>query len=169
MSLAKVLPHARSLRFGRFSESGRVYFVTKCLDRSLGVNLTAAPLASRICEAILHRKRASIWHLLVFVVMPDHLHLLIALGGKESLSSSVADFSRFTASEINAVVGRQGRLWQHGFHEHAVRKAAERCPALTSYIHHNPVRKGLCESPEQWPWSTANTKWAPEVETDWFW
>ena len=162
-------PHARNLRIGRFSESGRVYFITKCMNRSIGISLADKPISTLICEAILHRKRTEVWHLLSFVLMPDHLHLLIALGEKESLSKAVASFSQITSSKINALMNREGSVWQHGFYEHYVRKSVEKCPALMEYIHQNPVRKGLCDFPEQWSWSTANTKYALEVEIEWFW
>lgn len=165
----KRLPHAKNLRVGRFSEPGRVYFVTKCVERSTGITLTVEPFASCVCNAILHRKRSGLWHLLAFVLMPDHLHLLVASGERETLSKTMGSFSQFIASEINRLLNRQGHLWQHGFYEHAIRKAVEKCPALTEYIHQNPVRKGLCDSPEQWPWSTANANYATEVETEWFW
>jgi REP element-mobilizing transposase RayT len=146
-----------------------VYFLTKCLDRSLGVNLAAEPVATRICDGVLHRQHMGAWHLLCFVVMPDHVHLLVALGERASVSDSVRRFAQFTASEINRVLGRRGRLWQPGFYEHAVRKAVEKCPALTDYIHQNPVRKGLCEVAEAWPWSTAHPRYDGAIESEWFW
>ena len=163
------VPHAKNLRTGRFSEPGRVYFITKCIERSTGISLILEPFASRICDTILYRKRSTIWHLLSFVIMPDHLHLLIALGEGKCLSKTIGSFSQFTSSEINRLMGRQGRFWQPGFYEHSVCKSVEKCPALTEYIHHNPVRKGLCDSAEQWSWSTANVKYRHEVETEWFW
>jgi putative transposase len=165
----KYSPHAKNLRFGRYSEVGRVYFITKCIDRSIGIKLTNEPIATCICDAILHRKRSGDWHLLSFVLMPDHMHLLIALGENKSLSKTIASFSQFTSSRTNSSMNRKGSIWQHGFYEHTVRKAVEKCPALTEYIHQNPVRKGLCHLPEQWIWSTANVRYTTEVETEWFW
>jgi putative transposase len=169
MPTQKQDPHSRNLRLGRFSESGRVYFITKCVDRSVGINLSLEPLATCICNAILHRKRAGAWHLLSFVLMPDHLHLLVALGDGKSLSRTVGSFSQFTTSELNSLTNRHGIVWQKGYHDHCVRKAVEKCPELISYIHDNPVRKGLCAQPEEWTWSTASRMFAPEVESEWFW
>jgi putative transposase len=100
--------------------------------------------------------------------MPDHLHLLIATG-ETALSKSIGSFSQFTSTETNRSLGLKGNLWQHGFYEHRIRKSVEKCPALVDYIHHNPVRKGLCDLPEQWRWSTAHPKYSMEIEPDWFW
>ena len=166
---AKSPNHSADLRTGRTSLPGHVYFITKCLDRANELNLGQNPLASIVCEAILQRKKRGMWHLLCFVLMPDHLHLLIALGEGISLSQSVANFSSFTAHRINAALIRTGIVWQEGFYDHALRRSVEKCPDLTQYIHNNPVRKGLCSTPEDWPWSTAHALFAGEIESEWFW
>ncbi len=169
MKTKDLQPHSHSLRKGRISESSQIYFITKCIDRSTGVDLTQEDLAISICEAVLYRKRKKIWHLLCFVLMPDHLHLLIALGIEISLSKSMGDFSRFTSLNINSLLKRQRNLWQNGFYDHSIRRSVEKCPMLTEYIHNNPVRKGLCSFPEDWRWSTAHSTFACEIESEWFW
>jgi putative transposase len=49
-------------------------------------------------------------------------------------------------------VGRQGKLWQPRYFDHIVR-AEEDLRAIAEYILNNPVRKGLVERAENWPWS----------------
>jgi putative transposase len=161
-------PHSRNLRKGRCSDSRQIYFLTKCIDCSSGICLHDES-AKLVCNAILHRKREGIWNLLLFVVMPDHVHLLVALGEKKSLSRAMVDFAKFTATKINAILKRNGTVWQDGFYDHQVRRSVEQCPALMSYIHYNPVRKGLCGEPDQWAWSTAHANYSHEIETEWFW
>ncbi len=59
-----------------------------------------------------------------------------------------------SARRINAVDGRQGRIWQPGFHDHAVR-AEESIEAAANYMIHNPVRAGLVADPHEYPyWDT---------------
>jgi len=138
------LPHSKNLRIGRFSESGRVYFITKCIDRETKIDLTHPSIATIVCDSILHQKRSGIWHLLTFVIMPDHLHLLVALGEKSDLSKSMANFSKFPARKIQQMFpSNSGLLWQSGFYDRQVRRSVEKCPELTTYIHLNPVGKVL--------------------------
>ncbi|MEH6575539.1 MAG: transposase [Amphritea sp.] len=58
---------------------------------------------------------------LAFVVMPDHVHCLVQLD-KNPLNQTVHDVKSISAHRINRMLGRSGRFWQDGFHDHAVRK-----------------------------------------------
>jgi hypothetical protein len=49
------------------------------------------------------------------------------------------------------VAGRSGVNWQRDFFDHRIRDHHE-LEEKTSYILMNPVRKGLCERVEEWPW-----------------
>jgi REP element-mobilizing transposase RayT len=87
---------------------------------------------------------------LAFVVMPDHLHWLLQLGHRFSLSQVVAVTKRWSAEQVNKELSRTGALWQPGFHDHAVR-AEEDLRALARYVIQNPVRAGLATSVRQYP------------------
>ncbi len=89
-------------------------------------------------------------HTLAYVVMPDHLHWLLQLGERQSLSQVVAVTKRWSAEQINRGRFQTGPLWQAGFHDHAVR-ADEDLRALARYVIHNPVRAGLVGSVLEYP------------------
>jgi len=86
--------------------------------------------------------------------MPDHYHLMLCLMPGRNLSKVIEDSNKFTARELNKLLGMQGRFWENGFHDHRCRNDGE-LYELCSYIEHNPVRKGLAEAPELWPYSSA--------------
>jgi len=80
---------------------------------------------------------------LAFVVMPDHLHWLFALGTDKPLSQVVADVKRRAAWRINEMAGRKGRpVWQRGFHDRALRRE-ESIRDAARYVVANPLRAGL--------------------------
>jgi REP element-mobilizing transposase RayT len=55
-----------------------------------------------------------------------------------------------SAIEINRLLGRRGRIWQKGFHDHAIRKE-EDLRAVARYVVANPVRAGLVQSVRDYP------------------
>ncbi len=146
---APSLPHAKRLRHGRVSEPGRVYLVTTVTRRRRPVfaDLTLARLAIgelRACDA------AGKCETLAFVLMPDHLHWLLALCGAD-LSALVRRFKSNSARRINATgVPRDCALWQPGFHDHALRRE-EDMAQIARYIVANPLRAGLARSVRDYP------------------
>lgn len=128
-------PHARDLRKGRFSEAGRIYLVTTVTRdrRPVFQDFAAARAAvdAMKWESVLGRAET-----LALVLMPDHLHWLLALGEGVSLSVVVRAVKAVSAHRL----GRQ--IWQDGFHDHALR-AEDDVVAVARYIVANPVRAGL--------------------------
>jgi hypothetical protein len=67
----------------------------------------------------------------------------------------VQDTKWLSAGSVNRVRQRSGSAWQHQFWDRFVRQAKEFNDRLT-YMHLNPVRKGLAAKPEDWRWSSCN-------------
>ncbi|KIH82024.1 transposase [Pseudomonas batumici] len=86
---------------------------------------------------------------LTWVVMPDHFHWLIELKNSSLPELMLATKSR-SAREINAHLGRSGRLWQKGFHDRAIRRE-EDLLAVARYIIANPIRAGLVKRVRDYP------------------
>jgi len=79
--------------------------------------------------------------------MPDHYHLIFGLGEGRTLSDAIAGVSKYTARRIHEHLGRQGALWEEGFHDHMLRDRKDFDEVLM-YTHWNPVEGGLVEVPE---------------------
>jgi len=138
--------HGRNLRKGRHSEPGRVYLVT-------AVTIGRMPLFDDLTHgrAVVAALRAidakGMAQTLAYVVMPDHLHWLLALGDGATLGRVVGLAKGRSARSVNRL--RQARdepaitpLWQAGYHDHAVRQD-EDVRELARYVIANPIRAGL--------------------------
>jgi putative transposase len=88
-------------------------------------------------------------NLLLYCLMPDHLHVLIAVSG-ESLEDTVRRFKSWTTNQwMKSHPGNQ--LWQPSFYDHGIR-STEKIDDVVAYILNNPVRKGIVDSWENYPW-----------------
>jgi REP element-mobilizing transposase RayT len=90
------------------------------------------------------------------VIMPDHAHLLFtalrdAAGWTFALPEILRPIKGASARSINKLSGRRGPLWQDESFDHVLR-GNESLRETVEYIRQNPVRRGLVEKPEDYPW-----------------
>ena len=144
-------PGSRSLRKGRDSIPGQVYLVTTiCRERlpRFAAWETAQVVSATVADHRLWRGS----RLLCWVLMPDHLHLLVQLGDTESLSKLMQRVKAVTARVSNRATSReQGALWAAGYHDRAVR-AEEDLVGVARYVIGNPLRAGLAERLGDYPY-----------------
>jgi len=100
------------------------------------------------------------FNLVAFVVMPDHLHLIIVPGQKD-ISQAMHSIKSFSSKEINKINNRNGRVWQSSFRDFTI-YTKELLLEKIIYIHNNPVRKGLVSEASMYNYSSAH----PVYETD---
>ena len=84
------------------------------------------------------------WNLDLLLLMPDHLHALIGIDGRDSLSQLIRDYKRITAK-------LSGVEWQRNFFDHRLRHD-ESLTEKFAYICQNPVRAGLIQNEADWPY-----------------
>lgn len=77
-----------------------------------------------------------------FVIMPNHIHLLITPSEKGDISKIMHDFKSHTAQIINKIFVRDKPLWQEGFYEHVIRDSFDFKKKI-NYIHKNPLVNGI--------------------------
>ena len=80
--------------------------------------------------------------MIAWVVMPDHVHLLIRLQGEETLPAVMNRINSCTAKAVNRVIGARGPVWQGAYHDRALRDERDFLPAAR-YLLANPIRAGL--------------------------
>lgn len=85
-----------------------------------------------------------------WVIMPDHLHWLFQLNEPLNLSELVKKLKARSSLIINARIGRQGSIWQRGFHDHAIRDD-EDLRNVARYIIANPLRAELVKHIGDYP------------------
>jgi hypothetical protein len=88
----------------------------------------------------------------VFVIMPNHVHLLIT--PRVAVSRLTNGLKGVTAREANSILRSKGKhFWQDESFDHWVRSSRE-FDRIQAYIEFNPVSAGLANKPEAWPWSS---------------
>jgi putative transposase len=88
-----------------------------------------------------------------YVIMPNHVHLLIE--PRLPLAKITGVIKGVAARDANATLGRRGKpFWQDESFDHWIRNSAD-FERFRSYIESNPVHAGLVARPEDWRWSSA--------------
>ena len=93
------------------------------------------------------------YHLHGWVIMPNHVHVLVTLRDDYSLSGVVHSWKSYTAQRANKILGRNGAFWYVDYFDRFIRDEKHFATTL-DYIHWNPVKAGLCAEPSDWKWSS---------------
>jgi REP element-mobilizing transposase RayT len=129
--------------------------VERYLDQGAGeCYLRRDDIAGMIAEALLffHEKQYVLDH---WVIMPNHVHLILWPMPNHTLSAILQSRKRHTARQANLLLGRTGEtFWQHESYDHWIRDDEEKA-RIRRYIRNNPVKARLCRAPEEWRWSSA--------------
>jgi putative transposase len=155
-------------RLHRYYGAGYLHFITtSCYQRRPLLN---SPENRDLFLEVLERVRKR-YHLIVvgYVVMPEHVHLLLSepeRGDPSMVMQAVKQgfARRFLRRFRSASAFRQGKIagsavvaadhvWQHRFYDFVVFTEKKRVEKLR-YMHRNPVKRGLVLEPQQWPWSS---------------
>jgi putative transposase len=110
--------------------------------------------AQIVLDAVLHGRSLGWWKVNAFVVMPDHLHIMM-IPAKKNISECVKAIKGYSARLINARRQRRGSLWQPGFFDYIL-DSEDKILGRIAYIENNPVRSGLVTHPEEYIFSSAS-------------
>ena len=80
--------------------------------------------------------------LLSWVIMPNHVHVLVRPIGDHTLGDVLHSWKLFTSRHINELLGREGQFWQHESYDHIVRDEAA-LYHIARYIEQNPEKAGV--------------------------
>jgi putative transposase len=116
----------------------------KHLDRGHGACVLAHSEVSQIVADGLLFFNGTRYELTDFVVMPNHVHVLAGMLGDADVVRQCYSWKKYTATKINELLGRKGRLWHEESFDHLVRRE-EQFEMLRDYIRHNPEKAGLQE------------------------
>lgn len=140
---------------------GSSYFVTtKCWQ---GRNVFQVPAVAEILVGTMICYRDTDAYLLhEFVVMPNHLHLLLTPSATTSLEKAIQLVKGGSAHEIHKQRDQAMKIWQEGFHDWTIRNANDWLSKV-EYIRMNPVRAKLAPRPQDWPYSSASGRFTLNV------
>ena len=104
----------------------------------------------------LYHYRGTAYLLHEFVIMPDHIHVI--LSPKTRLEKAVQFIKGGFSYRVKKELGSNLEVWQKGFSDHRIRDASDyRLHQI--YVQRNPIRKGLCERVDQYPYSSACSRY----------
>ena len=139
------------LRKGRFSQAGQIYLITFCTHARKPI-FRDHDVAADAVAALLEPRHWTDAHLMTWVLMPDHWHGLIQLDTDIPLSQVIGRLKGASARLLGQRHPHIGPLWQNSFHDHALR-VEEDLPTVAHYILNNPVRAGLVDTADAYPFS----------------
>lgn len=147
----------------RFQQTGQLHFITfSCLRR----RPLLTPDYRHIFELALERSRRKYsFYVTGYVVMPEHVHLLISEPEQRALATAIQSIKQSVARRHN------GRVWEERYYDFNVRTERKMTEKLR-YIHRNPVRRGLVAAAEDWEWSSyrhylTGERGIVEIESHW--
>ena len=87
-----------------------------------------------------------------FCLMPNHVHLVLVPRDETGLAAAMHQTHLLYTQRVNAREGWTGHLWQGRYFSCPLDEA--HALAALRYVELNPVRAGLCQRPQDWPWSS---------------
>jgi len=158
----------KKIRLAASRYSGKqICFVTLCCEDRRPV-FTTESLGHWLVSELLKSAAQEGFTIHAYCVMPDHFHILVE-GTAETceLMRFVSSFKQLTGFSYEKKYGR--KLWQSRYYDHILRKAVA-TDAVAWYIWLNPVRKGLCSAPQDYPLSgSLTTDWRSRCTTAHTW
>jgi putative transposase len=149
------VPGRSSPRLKTFTYLGRYGYSLTCCTFQRQRVFTDAATVDGVWSQILHAARAEGFAISAYCFMPDHLHLLCE---GTCPSSDFKEFVRLYKQRSSFAWKQRTRLglWQRGYFDRVLR-ADEDTVAVARYILENPVRAGLSQSAEEYPYSGSFT------------
>jgi putative transposase len=134
-------------RLERRQQTGDLHFVTfSCHGRN---PYLALPDSKRVFQTVLEKTRKRYkFDVVGYVIMPEHVHLLMTEPPVKPLSVALAVIKRTVSAELP-----EKPFWLPRYFDFNVFSYEKRVEKLR-YIHRNPVHRGLCEKPEDYEWSS---------------
>jgi putative transposase len=151
----------------RYQQARDLHFLTfSCYRRE---PLLASGSARDLVERALERARLGYrFYVTGYVVMPEHVHLLISEPERGTVARALQAMKQSVARRL---IGDRQHFWQARYYDFNVWTEKKRIEKLR-YIHRNPVTRGLVERPEDWRWSSfrhylTGEAGVVEIESEW--
>ncbi|MDD5034617.1 MAG: DUF1156 domain-containing protein [Methylococcaceae bacterium] len=127
------------------------------LDAGHGTCLLRDPENAEIVQNALLHFDGQRYRLLAWVIMPNHVHVLIETKAGYPLPDVTHSWKSFTAKKINQRMGREGELWQREYFDRFIRDDRH-LRAVIDYIEQNPAKAGLAKHAADWRFGNAGVQ-----------
>lgn len=139
-------------RVARIVVPGMPHHLTQRGNRREDIFFTPADRAkyANLMRDCCRRHGLSVW---AYCWMTNHVHLVAVPASADSLAKALRDAHTAYAVHVNRNQGLSGHLWQGRFFSCVLDES--HLLAAVRYVEQNPVRAGLVQRAEDWPWSSA--------------
>ncbi|HET7150614.1 MAG TPA: transposase [Candidatus Acidoferrum sp.] len=157
----------------RYQRSQQSHFVTFSCYRRMRL-LENPAMRELVVAALEQARRRFSFRVYGFVVMPEHVHLLVSEPERALVANAIQSL-KIAVSKRSAQVrefdGQHAALWYKRYYDRNIRSYTDFLEKLR-YIHRNPVKRGLVEKAEDWKWSSfrhyaAGEDCGVEIESEW--
>jgi REP-associated tyrosine transposase len=140
---------------------GWTYFVTTKCRQSVAVFQVHENPDLLIAKLLEYRDKGN-YLLHDFVLMPNHLHLILTPSRSTSLEKGMQLIKGGSSHAIHSTRGSHQQIWQSGFHESRVKDSGD-YKIKADYIRFNPVTAKLVQKPEDWCFGSANRSFVMDL------
>jgi len=105
-------------------------------------------------KTLYRHRREGRYELHAFVVMPEHVHLLLTPANDVTIERAVQLIKGAYSHELGGIIGRKREIWQRGFTDHRIRNEMDYIHHR-NYIHRNPVERHIVTDPCEYRYSSA--------------
>jgi putative transposase len=149
-SISEFRYHKRNLP--HYEEPGNIYFITISTRSDCELTNTAKDIVFTSIK--FHSQK--MYTLFACVVMNNHIHLIIRPKEKISnlyfsLAQIMHSLKSYSAKQVNKAVHRNGKVWLEERYDRIIRDDDDFMNKM-NYTIYNPVRAGLVDNPEEYPW-----------------
>jgi len=162
----------------KISEQQGVHFVTCTVVQWIDV-FTRREYADILVNSLKYCQKNKGLNIFAWVIMSNHIHLIVSCNADFDLSDTMRDFKKFTSSQIVDSIEKNTResrrswllwllkhkegitFWQPGNHPEEIR-TREFFKQKLDYIHQNPVRAGIVDKEEEYIYSSARCFYGKE-------
>ena len=154
----------------RFHQSGQSHFLTfSCYRRQARFSSPARYDQFVLCLERMRRKFSM--RVYGYVVMPEHIHLLVSEPDRQTLADAIHYLKLSFAKQLRRTASEPESFWQKRYYDRNVRDAEEFAVKLR-YLHRNPVKRGLVKELGDWKWSSfrhyaLRESGVVEIESEW--
>ena len=121
----------------------------KYLDQGIGACILKSPEIAEIVENTIAYEHEKSCEIISWVIMPNHVHLLLRPLEGQSLSDIMKRIKGVSARKINQATDSSGSVWHPDYFDRFIRDA-DHFTKTVDYIENNPVKAGLCVTPSEW-------------------
>jgi REP element-mobilizing transposase RayT len=130
--------------------------INKFLDDGCGKSYLKNEFVAQMIEETLLRFAEEKYKLISWVIMPNHVHLLLIPGVNVTLAELMHSIKSYTAHQANKILNRTGKFWSKEYFDRYMRDHEHYLKTI-AYIENNPVKAGLCKSASDWRFGSARS------------